>query len=54
MISNVDEINYGVPEGSYLRPLLFLLCTYDLSYSLQKTEVTVHANDGSILLLSLL
>ena len=46
--SNMGEINCGVPQGSCLGPLLFLVCINDLPFSLSNSEVTMYANDTSI------
>ena len=52
--SNTKEIRCGVPQGSCLGPLLFLLFSYlliyinDLPFSLKKAKVTMYADDTSI------
>ena len=46
--SNMGEINCGVPQGSCLGPLLFLICINDLPISLKNSEVTMYADDTSI------
>ena len=46
--SNVGEINCGVPQGSCLGPIFFLLHINDLPFSLKNSEVTMYADDTSI------
>ena len=46
--SNLDNINCGVPQGSCLGPLLFLLYINDLPFSLQNSQVTMYADDTTI------
>ena len=45
--SSMGEINCGVPQGSCLRPLLFLIYINDLLFSLKNSEVTMYADDTS-------
>ena len=44
----MGEINCGVPQGSCLGPLLFLININDLPFSLNNSEVTMYADDTSI------
>ena len=46
--SKVEEINVGVPQGSCLGPLLFLICINDLPRSVPGSRVSMYADDTSI------
>ena len=46
--SNVNNINCGLPQGSCLAPLLFLIYINDLPFSLQNSQVTMYADDTTI------
>ena len=46
--SDTAEINIGVPQGSCLGPLLFLLYINDLPFALRKAHATMYADDTAI------
>ena len=46
--SNVGEIEVGVPQGSCLVPLLFLIYINDLPQAVQHSSVTMYADDTSL------
>ena len=50
--SDVKGINCRVPQGSCLGPLLFLIYINDLPFSLQKSHVSMYAEDTAISLSS--
>ena len=46
--SRIEEIHCGVPQGSCLGPLLFIVYINDLPFCLEGCQVTMYADDTSI------
>ena len=46
--SGLDDISCGVPLGSCLGPLLFMIHINDLPFSLQSSQVTIYADDTTL------
>ena len=46
--SRIEEIHCGVPQGSCLGPLLFILHINDLPFCLESCQMTMYADDTSI------
>ena len=50
--SNIGNIDVGVPQGSCLGPLLFLIYIYDLPQVVNASTVSMYADDTSLTLQS--
>ena len=46
--SRIEEIHCGLPQGSCLGPLLFIVYINDLPFCLESCQVTMYADDTSI------
>ena len=46
--SKTEDINCGVPQGSWFVPLLFLIYINDLPFCFKTSEVTMYADDTMI------
>ena len=49
MNSQIDDISYGVPQGSVLGPLLFLIYINDLNNAIKFSYIRQFADDTNIL-----
>ena len=47
-ISTLQTVTCGVPQGSILGPLIFILYMNDLPAFVQETNITMHADDTSL------
>ena len=47
-VSKLQDIECGVPQGSCLGPLLFLILVHDVPFAFDRTRTTMYADDTSI------
>ena len=47
-LSDLESITTGVPQGSCLGPLLFIIYVNDLHFSLRHSHVNMYADDTSL------
>ncbi|CDR00508.1 unnamed protein product [Oncorhynchus mykiss] len=47
-LSNIIQLQSGIPQGSCLGPLLFSIFTKDIPLTLCKARVSMHADDSTL------
>ena len=47
IFSNCEDLNHGVPQGTVLGPLIFLLCVNDFSSNISTTEKAIQFADDT-------
>jgi len=48
--SKAESVSYGVPQGSVLGPLLFLIYMNDIQYAVSNAELKLCADDTNLFL----
>ena len=48
VISPVEFLEYGVPQGSTLGPLIFILCINDIVFEVKYSTFSIYADDTNL------